>query len=361
MEGRTQFLYNHPLFLSKQPEISNINFNFDRFEIDSTIHITAKIDDADIAEFAYRASMKSLFSRIHMYDDGKHGESGPQDGVYGAYIKPASNRIQYYIYAENNNASKFSPEGAEYKLHDLHINYDLIINEFLARNDTTRADQDGDYDDWIELYNNSDSAISLKNYYLSDNAENFFKWQFPDTSIQPNDFLIIWADEDGGQQGLHANFKLSGSGEVLFLVNADSQIIDEVVFGEQRTDISTGRLPNGTGDFTTLIPSFASENLVEYIKSDDEPEIPEDFLLRQNYPNPFNPNTMINYQLSIASDVDLSIFNVLGQKVTTLVNEYQTAGDYFVEWDADMLAAGIYFYRLRAGNYQEIKKAIFIK
>jgi hypothetical protein len=362
MEGRAEFLDNHPLFLSKQPKISNINFNFDRFEIDSTIHITTKIDDADFAQFVYRASIISPFTKIYMYDDGKHGESGPLDGVYGAYIKPVSNKIQYYIYAENSNAAKFSPEGAENKVHELQLQYDLVINEFLARNDTTKADKNGEYDDWIELYNNSENTISLNNYYLSDNAENLFKWQFPEISIQAHQYLIVWADEDGRQEGLHANFKLSGDGEVIFLINADSQVVDEVVFSAQKADISTGRLPNGTGDFTTLIPSFASENLIEVTNSDEkEPEIPEDFALMQNFPNPFNPKTTINYQLSMNSDVELSIYNVLGEKVTTLVKDNQPAGDYMVDWNASGFASGVYFYRLQAGNYHEVKKAILIR
>jgi len=362
MEVRTKFLYNHSLFRSKQPDISNINFNFDRFETDSTIHITVKIDDADFAQFAYRASIISPFTKIYLYDDGKHGESMPQDGVYGAYLKPESNKIHYYIYAENHNAAKFSPQGAENKLYELQIQNDLVINEFLALNDTTVADQDGEYDDWIELYNNTENTISLHDYYLSDNAENLFKWQFPDSSIQPHHFLIVWADEDGGQSGLHANFKLSGNGEVIFLVNSDGLVIDEVVFAAQRTDISTGRLPSGTGDFTTLIPSFSSENLIEFTETDDEnPQMPNDYVLKQNAPNPFNPKTMINYQLPITNYVELSIYNVIGQKIATLVDEYQPAGDYFVEWDARGFATGIYFYRLQAGNCHEIKKAILIR
>jgi hypothetical protein len=155
---------------------------------------------------------------------------------------------------------------------------------------------------------------------------------------------------------------LSGEGEVIFLSNSDSQVVDEVVFGEQKTDISTGRLPNGMGDFTTLMPSFSSENLIEVSDTNGiDPKIPEQFFLYQNYPNPFNPKTMISYQLAISGGVELSIFNILGEKVETLVNENQQVGEYFVEWNAVGLASGIYFYRLKNGNYQEIKKAILIK
>ena len=362
MEGSKKYLDKLLLSQAVQPKISNTNFNTGSFETDSTIKITSKIDHANHVQFVYRTNLISPFIKVQLYDDGAHGESAPNDGVYGASFKPNSDRIQYYIYAENSGAAKFSPEGAEYKLNELQIQSGLVINELLAKNDTTQADQDGEFDDWIELYNNTDTTISLKDYFLSDNGENVFKWQFPDTSIDPFDYLIIWADEDGGQAGLHANFKLSGSGEVLFLSNTDSQIVDEIVFGEQYTDISTGRLPNGTGDFGTLIPTFSSENLTAVIDSGDvNQDTPEHFFLQQNYPNPFNPTTTISWQVAVTGHVDLSIYNILGEKVTILVNEEKNAGLYQVEWDASGLSTGIYFYRLQAVHYQEIKKAILIR
>ena len=85
------------------------------------------------------------------------------------------------------------------------------------------------------------------------------------------------------------------------------------------------------------------------------------FKLEQNYPNPFNPRTTINYELPITNYVELSIFNLLGQKVITLVSEEQPAGRYKVEWDAHNFAAGIYFYRLQTGAYTRIKKMALIK
>jgi hypothetical protein len=362
MEGRKEYL--DLLFRNQavQPIFSNTTINKSSVDSDSTIKITSKIDHADLAQFVYRTHLKSPFIKINMYDDGLHGDGDANDDIFGATINPMSDRIQYYLYAENVEAAKFSPEGAQYKLHELRIQTNLVINEFLARNDTTNRDQDDDYDDWIELFNNSENSISLNNYFLSDNAENFFKWQFPDTVIDALGYLIVWADEDGRQEGLHTNFKLSGEGEVIFLSNSDSQVVDEVVFGEQKMDISTGRLPNGTGAFTTLLPSFASENLVEFMdRDDDEPEISQEVVLKQNYPNPFNPITTISYQLSMNNDVELSIYSVLGQKITTLVNEYQSAGHYVVEWNAGGFSSGVYFYRLKTGKYQEIKKAILIK
>jgi hypothetical protein len=85
------------------------------------------------------------------------------------------------------------------------------------------------------------------------------------------------------------------------------------------------------------------------------------YILNQNYPNPFNPKTIINYELPITNYVELSIHNVLGQKVVTLRSEKQKAGFHAVEWDASETASGIYYYRLVAGHYVATKKLVVLK
>jgi hypothetical protein len=91
------------------------------------------------------------------------------------------------------------------------------------------------------------------------------------------------------------------------------------------------------------------------------PTAPKTFLLEQNYPNPFNPSTTIRYQLPVASEVKLEVYDVLGKKIATLVNERQSAGSYQVVWNASGLSSGTYFYRLQAGSFVETKKMIMVK
>jgi photosystem II stability/assembly factor-like uncharacterized protein len=88
---------------------------------------------------------------------------------------------------------------------------------------------------------------------------------------------------------------------------------------------------------------------------------PNDFSLLQNYPNPFNPATMINYNLPVKCMVKLAVYNVLGQSVATVVDEVQEAGNKSVEWSADNVSSGVYFYKLTAGNYVEIKKMLLLR
>jgi hypothetical protein len=92
-----------------------------------------------------------------------------------------------------------------------------------------------------------------------------------------------------------------------------------------------------------------------------EEVLPVEFAMQQNYPNPFNPNTVINYQLPMISDVELSVYNLLGQKVATLVNDKKQAGYHQVEWNASGFASGIFYYRIQTGEFQDVKKMILIK
>ena len=89
--------------------------------------------------------------------------------------------------------------------------------------------------------------------------------------------------------------------------------------------------------------------------------VPTGFSLEQNYPNPFNPSTKINWQSPVGSWQTLKIYDILGNEVATLVNEYKTAGSYEVEFSADELTSGIYFYKLKAGYFVETKKMILLK
>ena len=88
---------------------------------------------------------------------------------------------------------------------------------------------------------------------------------------------------------------------------------------------------------------------------------PAEFSLKQNYPNPFNPTTTINYSLPENAQVTLTVFDVLGREVTTLVNKEQESGIYNVKFDASKLNSGIYFYKLNAGTFSEVKKLILVK
>ena len=142
----------------------------------------------------------------------------------------------------------------------------VVINELMADNDNILADPQGDYDDWLELHNLTDSPVVLTGMYLSDKEDEPTKWAFPEnTEIPANGYLIVWLDEDiDDVEGLHADFKLSKSGEIVTLVDTDGiQVLDSITFGEQATDTALGRFPDGTGEFQVVQPTPGSENMAQ--------------------------------------------------------------------------------------------------
>lgn len=140
----------------------------------------------------------------------------------------------------------------------------LVINEFMASNLTTIADEDGDFSDWIELYNNHPAAINLDGYHLSDNADIPQKWTFPAVTIQPGDYLLIWAsgkDKTDPGSPLHTNFSISASGEVLLLSDPSEILLDSIPEVELETDFSRGRQPDAGETFYFFAePTPASSN-----------------------------------------------------------------------------------------------------
>jgi hypothetical protein len=131
------------------------------------------------------------------------------------------------------------------------LSQDLAINEMMASNATTIHDEDGDFEDWIELYNYGSLPVDLEGFGLSDDNDSPFKWVFPATVLNPGDLILVWAsgkDRTGTGSPLHTNFSISSDGEELILTSPDDIRIDEIPPIPVPTDISYGRFPDGTGD-----------------------------------------------------------------------------------------------------------------
>ena len=131
----------------------------------------------------------------------------------------------------------------------------VVINEIMARNRRTLRGPDGTYPDWIELYNAGDTPVDLSGMYLTDDLRKPRRFRFPEgVVLGPGEFLVIWADASLDQVGIHTGFALKGDGEELALIARDGRtVIDHVVFGKQRPDVSYGRYPDGGPDWDYLI------------------------------------------------------------------------------------------------------------
>jgi hypothetical protein len=188
-----------------------------------------------------------------------------------------STTVSYYIEAvDNSELVSLEPSDAptttlSYTVSlTAYIPPALLINEFLASNDSCCTDENGEYEDFIEIYNADDEAVDIGGMYITDGLDAPTTWQIPTTApdtttIDPGGFLLLWADKQSEQGILHVEIKLSGDGEQIGLFTSDATNnipIDTLTYDAQTTDISKGRKPDGSNTwefFTTPTPG-ASNN-----------------------------------------------------------------------------------------------------
>jgi hypothetical protein len=211
----------------------------------------------------------------------------------------------------------------------------LFINELLASNDTGITDEAGEHDDWLEIYNAGDDPIWLGDKYLSDNFVNPGKWPMPDYTIQPGEFLLVWCDEDQEQGVFHTNFKLSKGGEEVGIFDAESTgfaPIDALTFPAQETDISYGRLPDGTDLWKHFIyPTPGISNLLSVIN--DQPTTRQKIY---GFPNPVEQGF-----LYLNKTTDFTIYDQTGRAVAKATNSNRI--------DTESLPSGLYLLHTAEG------------
>ena len=349
--AREQTANNQLILNNIKPVISNIESDI---SIENQqVKIKTKVFDNQntLTVDVWYSENGGVFMSTSLFDDGNHNDEQANDGIYGGTIDLtiSTGSVQYYISATDsqNEISRY-PRCEEISFEFNPQLPKLVINELMASNDAAHADENDEFDDWIEIYNADNVSISLKNLYLSDNPNNPIKWQFPDITLAPDDYLVVWADEDGEQGSLHANFKLSKSGEKLGIYsNVDNGYapLDVIDYPVQTTDISYGRLPNGSGEFQELSFISPNENNEDTaIIVVEPPRIPNGIEL---YPNPFSEVVNINHPYENPS---LRIYNSIGALV---FSDTEIASDYI--WNGTnqngvFLPSGVYLISLLEKN-----------
>lgn len=223
----------------------------------------------------------------------------------------------------------------------------LKINEFMASNVASITDEAMEHDDWFEIFNSGTSDIDLGGYYLTDNATDLTKYQFPignpNTIIHPGGHLIVWADDSTEQGVLHTNFKLAKSGEFIGLLTPDSVYIDSISFGAQLDDKSFGRSSDGASSWIQFnSPTPGSPNMVLSVADLN--------LNEQNvvvYPNPADDFIVVksNEKITLIEVVDVKGISVLQTSSNTI--------------DLTNIDKGVYFVRVYNGDgFENVK---FIK
>ena len=228
---------------------------------------------------------------------------------------------------------------------------DILLNELLALNDTTVADNFGEFDDFVEIINSGPQPVNLLGYYLTDNVQLPFQFAFPDTIIQPADHFIVWADGEPEQGNMHANFNLNSQGETIYLMNS-LYLVDMVEFSSLREDRSYGRWPDTSGDWQVL--SIVTPGSIN--EGGAEGDVTE---LSVQTANPVYANSVItvNGQPGLML---LEVFDLTGRRVDCLL-EGLVFAEESVNWNVSSLSSGIYFLKLSSRGETVIQKTTVIR
>ena len=351
MSYRSIYLDTFP-GIQGSPDITMVNHYPLNLNAGDDAFINATVSDLNAnVLLGYRFSESESFTIIDMLDNGFFNDGNSDDGVFGALIPNVSNVVQYYIYAENDSSGRFSPERAAYEYYTIesHVSpKDLTINELMAVNNFVVSDSEGEYDDWIELYNNTSYKISTKDIYLSNDSQDKLKWLLPEVTINPDSYYIIWADDDVNQDGAHANFKLDKERDSLWMSYSDGSIIDSINFSNQHPAISYGRYPNGVGDFIEMIPTYESFNI-----ESDEALLNDDIFI---FPNP----AVNSFDIKINLDAE-SIINIYTIDGRILISDMHTLGIDVLKIDSSNFKSGVYFVSCEFRDIELVKKIIIKK
>ncbi len=268
-----------------------------------------------------------------LFDDGIHNDGANGDGIWAASVPPLTKENEIIV-----SVSTRDQQNGDYFKSDELTRFTSIGPVVLC--DTTHVE--GTYTD---RYRAQYLKLRLRNEGMSKPATNL------KVQLSTDDPRVL---------------------EV-----ADPVSVGDLAPGEEKLSYLTGFKyiegygPDSTKNnpirFACIVSSsgypFWTDSLdyVTPIEEAGKQPLPLSFRLEQNYPNPFNPKTTIEYQIPKTCQVDLNIYNTLGQKVATLVSQKQTAGNYEIEWNASGFASGVYYYHLQAGDYREVKKMIILK
>lgn len=233
----------------------------------------------------------------------------------------------------------------------------IIGLEFLPRINNNRTGGD------TVTFSNQTKIISVKNgrsvgfkalsedlksvgmfYYFTDYESDSLFYQWLSYSSYDSLFITNPADPNVDAPAIIPAFN-----QRTINPNDSAIIYVAIAYGEQESEMLAA-LANAQQLYDTLTSVDNNEN-----------QILSDFYLNQNYPNPFNPNTIISWNVPFNIYQTLKVYDVLGNEVASLVNEYRTAGSYSINFNASNLSSGVYYYKLTAGDFSETKKMILVR
>ena len=313
----------------------------EEFDITDTICVVLDVNDATMGNI----KLNSIFVSEAL--DGVNNQVYPWTGTYfkkvpfplAAIPKLGYRFVEWQETGETQDTLMMNLENGETFTavfeEDPNFSFEdaLYINEFMASNKETIEDEYGAHADWIELYNPNNKDVDIASFYISDDAEDVYKYQFPrgnkSTIIPALGYLLIWADGRSERGVLHTNFKLSSAGEDIVFLAPDSSLIDNITFGVQHEDISFGRENDGSSAWKFYqIPIGPTPG-----KTNNNAPVHEQInsQVLSIYPNPVSQGKTVFFN----NIMNIEIYNSMGQLLLKKQNASKINTSQFVE--------GIYF------------------
>ncbi len=312
-----------------------------------TIKYNSNGDSSWVARYSGTTAINEIPQGFAVDQNGNVYVTGFSQGTGGstdyATVKYNSNGVQQWAVFYDSTGQQDIPEDLEVDdLGNVYVTGRSRISTGYNDIATIKYNTSG-IRQWISVYNNASfNRDDIGNDLVLDNQGN----------VYVTGYTNVIAGEDA------VTIKYNNSGVEQWVAIYDASNDDEgnaiAIDGESNVYI-TGFQDISNADFLTI--KYSQTVGIHQTSS----EIPDRFELKQNYPNPFNPKTVINYELRVTSQVSIKVYNSLGEEAGVLVNEKQNPGSYSVDFDGSGLTSGVYFYRLDAGNFTDVKKMMLIK
>ena len=240
----------------------------------------------------------------------------------------------------------------------------LHINEMMGNNKTVVSDEFGQYDNWVELYNNSDMPIDIGGLYVSDSLPDLYKFrvssEYPDsTTIGPYEYLTLWADNTPDQGILHLGFGISKTGEAFGLFDYLGRVVDSISYPFISPNLSWGRIPDGFDAWTRFEkPTPSESNGIAILSAWDGEQ--KNVML---YPNPMEESAIFEIPSDKPGKIRIEIIDSNGRVVSILESFSTLPGIERIPWDAkdasrSALPPGIYIFHVFSGERNHTGKFV---
>ena len=389
VEERREYLIGHNEINKVPPNISDLSVEIIP---ENEILILVEVDNASEVELMVKNQYDhNDFIPILMSDDGFGADMTANDNIYSAIIQgnDYNNSIKYYFRSSNSDAMVLSPKKAQWEFYVHTFDQQNLPDSTIVINEINYNSADNhDSGDWVELHNPYDVMIDISQWQLKDEVNDHI-FHIPDSTFLFSGGFIVLCNDTNNFKNTYPSvnnfignfdFGLSGGGELVRIFDENSFLIDSVLYDDVHpwSDNADGNGPtlelvnphvdNSLAENWTASLEFGTPGSINsgFLSNNKESITSSRIEVFNNYPNPFNPTTSIRYYLPENSHIKVTIYDLLGNTIKNIADDFRYFGYHKHQWDAtnnqgQPVSAGVYLYAIEAGDFRQTKKMILLK